>query len=420
MTTSGPTFCTLAEVVDWAHSTSQSLQCAYLVNDKRLCTAKFGQKEAQNVQLLFESNLSILTARSGRYTQASSQFPVLQIIAARLVCERHGSHVSRVALQWLDEFNVIRSLIIRTLEKYYGYENDDTRTEEESEEKDKKDEPFSNESDGEYFEAQEQICTSEYANEGISTPPSQSPSHIGALRRTFTFDEDRVAKDVTWHVKQPIREKAIASGYVYIISPSNLPGKFKIGHTKDYPELNRLKQHRCYGDYNVIKTEYTPYAFRVEQLLLAEFSNKHFTLEDACSKHGVRHKELLEIDEDSLIESLEKWVKFAKSPSYDKKSGELLDKAKTRLPPPASEGYLKCGKQRRRLVASPGSKKSTPKKEADQDGGITPQLTPNFNKSPTPTIKSISVNEVELDSDGLASDFDDLQLSPSRNRRRVR
>ncbi|OOQ83359.1 hypothetical protein PEBR_34931 [Penicillium brasilianum] len=405
MTTSGPTFCTLAEVVDWAHSTTQSLQCAYLVNDKRLCTAKFGQKEAQNVQLLFESNLSILTARSGRYTQASNQFPVLQIIAARLVCERHESHVSRVALQWLDEFNVIRSLIIRTLEKYYGYGSDDTHTEEESEKKDEKDEPFSNESDGEYFEAQEQICASEYANEGISTPPSQSPSHIGALRRTFTFDEDRVAKDVTWHVKQPIRGKAIPSGYVYIISPSNLPGKFKIGHTKDYPELSRLKQHRCYGDYNVIKTEWS-----IRRMLFAwnNYCWQNFPISILHWKIPVQST------------GLEKWVKFAESPSYDKKSGELLDEAKTRLPRPASEGYLKCGKQRRRLVASPGSKKSTPKKEADQDGGITPRLTPNLNKSPTPTIKSISVKEVELDSDGLASDFDDLQLSPSRNRRRVR
>lgn len=53
-------------------------------------------------------------------------------------------------MQWLDEFNVIRFLIIRTLEKYYGFESDDTHTEEETEEKGEKSEPFSNESDGEY------------------------------------------------------------------------------------------------------------------------------------------------------------------------------------------------------------------------------------------------------------------------------
>jgi hypothetical protein len=312
-------------------------------------------------------------------------------------------------------------LIIRTLEKYYGFGGDDTHTEEETEEKGETDEPFSNESDEEYFEAQGEICASEYADEGISIRLSQSPSQIGAIRRTFTFEEDKVAKDVTWQVKQPIRGKATKSGYIYIIRPFNLPGKFKIGYTEDYPELSRFTEHRvCYGGVEVIKTDYTPYAFRVEQLLLAEFSNKHFTLENTCAKHKARHQELLEIDEGSLIESVEKWVKFAKSPSYDKKSGELLDEAKTRLPPPASEGYLKCGKQRRRLVASPGSKKSTPKKGPDQDDGITPQLTSNFDKSSTPTTKSIRVNEVELDSDGLASDFDDLELSPSRNRRKVR
>ena len=155
-----------------------------------------------------------------------------------------------------------------------------------------------------------------------------------AIRRTFTFEEDKVAKDVTWHVKQPIRGKATKSGYVYIIRPFNLPGKFNIGYTEYYPELSRFKEHQvCYGGLKVIKTEYTPYAFRVEQLLLAEFSNKHFALEDTCPKHGVRHKELLEINEDILIESVEKWAKFAKSPSYDKKSGELLDEAKIRLPP---------------------------------------------------------------------------------------
>lgn len=207
----------------------------------------------------------------------------------------------------------------------------------------------------------------------------------------------------------------------YVLTDTNASGETllhlvaKSDSSRSVPWFELLQEKGL----EVIKTEYTPYAFRVEQLLLAEFSNKHFTLEDTCPKRGARREELLEIDEDSLIESFEKRVKFAKSSSYDKKSGELLNEANTRLPCPASEAYLNCGKPHPRLVASPTTKKPTPKNGVGQDGKITQPPTLNF-KGPASTTKSIRVNEVELDSDILASDFDDLQLSPLGDRRRVR
>ncbi|KAJ5602088.1 hypothetical protein N7510_011622 [Penicillium lagena] len=408
MTTSVPIFCSLTDLVDWTHGTPPSLQCAYLVKHGSPCKNKISQTKSQFARSLFASHLVNLTA-PGRciLTTAIHQSQIFQELADNHVCKTHGRHLSAATRQWQREFYTTRTQVISRLERYYNLEIDDTHPEDEIGDEEQ---PFPHGSNGREGEVQDEKYASE-AEEDVSILSSQSPSQIRAIRRSLTFDENEVAKYVTWVLRQRVEGNAAKYGWVYVIRPCNLSGKFKIGYTLDNPHQGRLKYHKnCYGDFDVIKTKLTPYAFRVEQLLLAEFSNRQYTLEDVCPKHRTRHKELLDIDQANLLESLKKWVDFAKSPSYDKNSGKLLAEAISKLPPPSSKEYLKCGRPRRRVSTNP-----TPlKKQGDQNFQVTPPPALTF-RDPTSTAKSCQVDAVELDPDELLSKLEDFEISSSAN-----
>lgn len=176
-------------------------------------------------------------------------------------------------------------------------------------------------------------------------------------------------------------------------------------------ELERLVKHNdCYGEVDLISKAYTEYAYRVEQLLLAEFSNKHYQLEVGCQNCKHSHRELLAVDKETLLKSLKKWVEFIALPAYDM-SGLLLAEAQSKIPPPGSKELLRCARPKR----SPNSAK----KGDSQDSQPTPA--PRLDFGAATSIKKYSeVEEVEVDLDKLCSEVENIHLTPSKpaNRRK--
>ncbi|OKO94319.1 hypothetical protein PENSUB_11586 [Penicillium subrubescens] len=347
---------------------------------------------------------------------------VFEDLAAIHLCSRHEKHKSQATEQWLDEFNTERASIISRLEDYYNMESDDLYTEDEIEEDDETEESILvydsrvlQYDSGQKEPDEEPDALEEKVDASIGS--SQSSPLPGVIRRAWTIQDDEVSKDVTWLLEQPVQGNSKIPGWVYIISPPNLPGILKVGYAKTPPYLNRFGDHKkCHGEYKVIATKLIPYAYRVEQLLLAEFQNNHYTLKDGCHNCKASHRELLNIDEKSLLRSLKKWIDFVESYPYSK-TGTLKPNAKKRLPLPALNSYLGYKGRRPRFSPSPSSGKKGGRQISDSP--ITPPPRPSF-KAATPTTKSVNVDEVELDPDDLCSAMEELQVTPSKDGKRAK
>jgi hypothetical protein len=409
-----PTFSSLVELVDWAHCDPPFTKCTYLVKGERPCEYRPRQnKEPNDARSVFASHLEILTGPSDMFIKTYIHVKIFEDLAAIHLCSRHEKHNSQAAEQWLHEFNAKRTSIIARLEDYNNLESDGLYTEDEIEEEYVGTEESVSEFDSGEQESDEEPDASEEEEDAsiLSTRSSPSP---GVIRHTLTIQDDEVAKDVTWVLEQTVEGKSKFPGWIYIISPLDLPGLLKVGHTKVFPYLNRFGHHKkCHGEFQVIVTKLMPYAYRVEQLLLAEFQNNHYTLKERCRNCGHSHKELLNVDKESLQRSLEKWIDFVESRPYNK-SGNLTPEAKERIPRPALGSYLGQKGRRRPFNRSPGSGK----KAGIQSQGfqIIPPPRPNF-KAPTSTTKSIHDDE---DEDVLCSAMEKVQFTPSKNGKRAK
>jgi len=355
----------------------------------------------------FASNLEMLTGASGGYTEASPQFKTLQNVAKIYICDLHWKiHNYQATKQWLEELNVLGNLKIPKLEDDASASSDTQPKESEHKEL-----------VYEYHGAARKPVEEErpfVEEEGGSLLSDQSalPPEFRAIRRAATMDEDAVANHVTWLVKKPLEGPlGLILGYVYVISPPSLPGIFKIGFTVQHPKLKRhVKHNGCYGEVDLISKAYTEYAYRVEQLLLAEFSNKHYQLEVRCQKCKHSHRELLAVDKETLLKCLKKWVEFIALPANDM-SGLLLAEAQSRIPPPRSKEFFRCGRPKRSPISA--------KKGDSQD----PQtaLAPSLDFGAATSIKKYSeVEEGEVDLDKLCSEVENIHLTPSKpaNRRK--
>jgi hypothetical protein len=409
------TFFSLAELVDWDHGAPASIQCAYMKNDQSRCRRRIADDNLILAKTHFASHLEILTGASDGCTRASPQFKILQNLAEIYICGLHKKHEPQAIAQWLKELNIRGNFESLRLEEDDTFESSDTHTEESEEHTDEIEELMCEcyragrkpDQEGNPFEEEE----------GISVLSNQSMLPIRTVRRAMTMEEDAVAKNVTWLLKQPLDGKSQKPGYIYVICPPDLPGIFKIGYTWQHPKLCRLVKHNdCYGEVKLIATEYTQYAYRVEQLLLAEFSNNHHQLEVGCQKCYHSHRELLDVDKKTLLGSLKKWVAFIASPAYDK-SGLLLTEAQSRLPRPALKEFLRSKRPKR---SSPGGPNSTKKGES-QEFQTTPPRPLDF-EAPTSTKKYPEIAEVEINPDEICSDIENLHLTPSKsaNRRKSR
>ncbi|OOQ89676.1 hypothetical protein PEBR_06893 [Penicillium brasilianum] len=412
MKSSEPLFCSLAKLLDWAPDDTPSITCAYFVKSGRRCGRLISQDKSNRARLEFASHVEIITGPSGGFNKASPQFKVVQTLAEIYVCTMHYKHASKAEEQWLEEFNAKSTSGSYKSEGNRGFDISNKHIKE---------------TEGNANEIKKAVCEYDLAErepekeelsfdeeEVISVLSNQSSQSPGTIRRVLTMREEEVAKAVTWLLKQPLEGKTGQSGWVYVICAPNLPGKFKVGYTLEHPKERRLHDHtECYGEVEIIATKYTKCAYRVEQLLLAEFSNKHYKLEIGCQKCKRCHEELLGIDKKTLLRSLEKWIRFVELPAYDK-SGLLRDEAQSRLPRPALKRYLVCRRPHRRSCLDPTSTN----KEDSQEPQITPARALNF-KAPASIAKNPRIEEVEVDAEDLCSKIEDLQLTPTKSRRKI-
>ncbi|CAI7585775.1 unnamed protein product [Penicillium manginii] len=393
------TFCSLADLVDRTHSDSPFSQCAYLVQLGSPCKFRMRHETSNQAKLVVEKYLDILIGPSETSKESIPQFRFLQELATIQLCNKHKKHHSHVIGQWLNEFTAKQASIILRLAKYYNLRIEDTVIGESQESDDEDDEQNLN--------VTEEGDTLEEDDEEISIVASQSSSSLIFIRRTAIRAEDEVAKSVTRLLQQPIEKESqnSNSGWIYIISPLAMPGKFKVGHTtqKD-PQLRRFPDHkRCHGEFKVLVTKLVPYAFRVEQLILKELYNQQL---------GKKfHREIVGVDQEILLRCFEKWVEFVESCPYSN-LGVLTKEAKEALPRPALKIHLSSKPTSRRSTGS------TPRnKEGSQSSPSTPSKT-NL-KVPTSAQKNMRAHYTEPDQDdsGLSSMIANLHLTPSKSER---
>ncbi|KAJ5912776.1 hypothetical protein N7504_001659 [Penicillium tannophilum] len=104
--------------------------------------------------------------------------------------------------------------------------------------------------------------------------------------------------------------------FLYVLSSREAEGKFKIGVCKDHPSDNRIDQHdKCYPNSEIRFIQMSKCAYRVEQLILAEFREYQVRLKEGCwvcfsEGKKVQHKEWLNVEEDILLERIFEWHDF--------------------------------------------------------------------------------------------------------------
>lgn len=455
MKSSSPIFCSLEDLIEWIHDDSTLPTCAYLVKGDSQCKSWMRVSSSNDAQSVIAKHLDIVTGLSSGLTVARTRSQVFKKLAEKVLCGSHKKHRSQAAAQWRHELRRERISIITKLGKYYNYGVDDSSTEDSGEDTNENDQSVcysdcesreweQEQSPSEGEDASEEDLVSEEEDEskeedesedapkednkveeriskeeGVSNLSCQPSSPARVRRHRTTIPEDEVAKEVTLLLKEPAKCKSEKVGWIYVIRLPKLSGMFKVGFTGKPPEHRFTKHIKCHPEFEVITTRLIPYAYRVEQLILKEFSNNHWEMENGCPKcEGTFHRELLDVDQKTLLRSLEKWITFVESNPYNK-SGNLTKEAREDLPRPASQSYLKCKPSC--LWTPPRS--SAKKKPESQDFLVTPPRGPNF-KPAALTAKSPRVNEViidsDIDSDDLRSSMEGLQVTPSKPKRKVK
>ncbi|KAK4863451.1 hypothetical protein LT330_002229 [Penicillium expansum] len=169
----------------------------------------------------------------------------------------------------------------------------------------------------------------------ISTPP---PATEFEPYKTSTSPIDKydVQLKVTCQLLETLTNRDKKSGYIYLLCHPREPKMFKVGYTTD-PETRFDSHKRCYEEFSVLRKQHIRYAYRIEQLIIAEFSLEHYRLKEKCKRCDESHKEWLQVSKDKLLRSFNKWVKFAEADKapYDK-DGRFKSRT-VALPPPAMD-----------------------------------------------------------------------------------
>lgn len=258
-----PKFQPLHDVLKNAYSDFPTILCAFLKSDGNPCNNNVENEDLERTDYWVEKISQYLSKVNDR----NSPVPAfLYQLCNYCLCRRHMKHGGHTKFQWLDELRTKRlnEQFVKLLEKNKRW-----------------------------------------------PPPG----------RVLEFKAIQPGKNVqTWldtlkRIDAVLERKLTGAdkNYLYVLSSPEAVGKFKIGVCKDHPSDKRTEQHlKCYpGSKMIFRMEIPKYAYRVEQLMLAEFKPYHFQLEKACwvSNHG-RHREWLNIEEKALIERLREWQEF--------------------------------------------------------------------------------------------------------------
>ncbi|KUM59161.1 hypothetical protein ACN42_g7986 [Penicillium freii] len=212
----------------------------------------------------------------------------------------------------------------------------------------------------------------------LSTPPPTTEFELCNSKKS-PFDKYEVQLNVTCELLKPLTENDKKDGFIYLISHPREPTMFKVGHTTDI-EARFGKHKRCYEEFSTLKKDRIPYVHRIEQLIIAEFSLKHYKLKEKCKRCDTSHKEWLQVSQARLVKSFNKWVKFAKA---DKRP------------------YDKNGRFKSRTVALPSPAMDfkpptpTPKKSAPRRSDVAPSQEASPSK-PDPSKSDIRIIQEEL------------------------
>jgi hypothetical protein len=286
------TFVYLSSLLEIAYDPTPEFICAQLKKDTKRCGNRVTKDSLQQLKESFGHLFKILKDSQHILHHQDGIFDTVltQLIASCLCRSQHQKNAEHARAQWLKELY--------------------------------------NQSNRHQLLCELQACLSTRLEESIDSALFQPVSTEFELchpetRETLTSKHD-VALKVTTTILEQLKEKDSQAGNIYLIAHPQEPNMFKIGHTNNI-EVRFNNHKQCYGDFKEIKIDFIPYARRIEQLMLAEFSKKHYRLREKCPRCGAIHKEWIKASKASLIKALNKWIKFAKSPSkpYNSKDGRF-------------------------------------------------------------------------------------------------
>jgi hypothetical protein len=208
----------------------------------------------------------------------------------------------------------------------------------------------------------------EEEEEEVDAIPAHSFSTAKFKKLWPDMKEEDVALKVTKILNKPLGVKSQVTGCVYIISPQDtdeFKGMLKVGFSNKHPKHSRFKAHKhCFGSFNVIQVRSVTCAYRVEQLLFAEFSPVRYGMKCQRQNCPDTHQEWLKIDEETILESLNKWCRFFDESVPYRLDGQLdtLPEEGPALPTPVLRPHLRPARSTRSSPQTTPSKKDKKKK----------------------------------------------------------
>ncbi|KAF4760779.1 hypothetical protein N7455_002781 [Penicillium solitum] len=281
------------------------LRCAQLKDGTKPCSNKIAGANLKPVKGYFKQLFAILNEPDRQFHDKDGVFDeVLAELIDRCLCvRRHRQNSDDAKSQWLTEL-------------YNDEKRDQLRC---------KLQPY-------LFESLEEDSI-------ISTPPPATPPATEfevCSSKNSPIDKYEVQLNVTRKLLESLTENDKKSGFIYLISHPREPDMFKVGHTADI-EARFGNHKRCYEEFSTLKKDHIPNVHRIEQLIITEFSLRHYKLKEKCKRCNKSHKEWLQVSQEKLVNSFNKWVKFAKA---DKRPYDKHGRFKSRtvaLPSPAMD-----------------------------------------------------------------------------------
>lgn len=319
------------------------LRCAQLKDGTEPCSNKIAGANLEPVKGYFRQLFAILDEPDSKFHDKDGLFDkVLAELIDRCLCaRRHRQNSDDAKSQWLKELY-----------------NDEKR-------------------DQLHSKLQSYLSESLEEDSIISTPPPATEFEL-CNSKNSPIDKYEVQLNVTCKLLEPLTENDKKSGFIYLISHPREPEMFKVGHTTDI-EARFGKHKRCYEEFTTLKKDHIPNVHRIEQLIITEFSLKHYKLKQKCKRCDTSHKEWLQVSQAKLVNSFNKWVKFAKA---DKRPYDENGRFKSRtvaLPYPAMDF----------------KPTSTPKKGTPRRSDVTPSQEASPSK-PDPSKSYVRIIQEEL------------------------
>lgn len=277
-----PKFQPLHEVLAEAYSDSPTILCAFLGSDGNACNDTVEKGDLEGAKHYVEKVSQCLS----KINENSPLQDFLFQLCNYCLCSRHMEHSGHPKSQWLSELKTKRL-------------------------------------------KQKFVSLLEMNNRW---PPPLRVLKFKAIQNDETWLD--TPKRIDKVLKKEL--KGTDKNFVYLLYSPEALGKFKIGVCKDPPLQGRIKEHqRCYPKSEIIEyVQIQKHAYKVEQLMLAEFQENHVQLEEPCwgcskEEKAVHHIEWLQVERHILVDRIDYWHEYFLNthvPRYDKNNRFKPDK----------------------------------------------------------------------------------------------